>query len=96
MEIEIAAIETQHHRAMIERQLAEVWLDCDCSFSSPTAMTGHHAKASNCQIDPTTATTSALAIDMVAYLYNIDTCKEEAHLYMLKIPTYKGEFYLKL
>ena len=47
-------------------------------------------------MDPTTAMTGTLTVDRAAYLRNIDTCKEETQLYMLKIPTYKGEFYLKL
>ena len=40
--------------------------------------------------------TDALAVDKAVYLCNIDTCKEEAQLYVPKIPTYKGESYLKL
>ena len=47
MEAEIAAIEPQHHRATIKRQLAEAWSDRDCSLSSPTAVTDPHAKAGN-------------------------------------------------
>ena len=96
MEAEIAAIKTQCHQATIERQLAEAWSDHDCSFLSLTAMTGHHAKMGNCQINPTTAMTGALAVDKVVYLRNIDTCKEEAQLYVPKISTYKGKSYLKL
>lgn len=40
--------------------------------------------------------TGALAIDKAAYLYNINTHKEKAYLYMPKIPIYKDESYLKL
>lgn len=96
MEVEIAAIKIQHHRATIECRLAEAQLDRDCGFSSPTAMTSHHAKAGDYQIDPTTAIIGTLAIDKVIYLHNIDTCKEETQLYVPKISTYKGESYLKL
>lgn len=76
--------------------MAEAWLDRDRGFPSLTAMTGSHAKVGNCQVDPTTAMTGALAIDRAAYFYNINICKEEAQLYVLKIPTYKSESYLKL
>ena len=34
MEAEITAIETQCHRATIERQLAKAWSDCDGNFPS--------------------------------------------------------------
>ena len=96
MEAEIAAIETQRHRATIERRLAEARSDCDRGFPSTTTVTGHQAKAGNRQVDPTTAMTGALAVDRAAYLRDIDTRKEEAQLYVPKIPTYKGESYLKL
>ncbi|MCJ1266315.1 hypothetical protein MMC22_006198 [Lobaria immixta] len=96
MEAEIAAIKTQHHRLTIERWLAKAWSDRDCSFPSPTAVTSHHAKTGNCQVDSTTAMTGTLAIDRVAYLHNINTHKEETQLYVPKIPMYKDESYLKL
>lgn len=67
IEAEIAVIETQHHRATIKRQLAEAQSDCDCGFPFSNAMTGPHAKAGNCQRDPTTIMTGALAIDKAIY-----------------------------
>ena len=92
----IAAIETQCHRAMIECRLAEAQSDCDCGFSSPTAVTGPHAKAGNCQGDSTTAMTGALGVNKAVYFCNIDIRKEKTQLYVPKILTYKNKSYLKL
>ena len=96
MEAKIAAIKTQRHRATIEHWLAEAWSDRDCGFFSLTAVTDPHAKMSNRQKDPTTAMTGTFVINIAAYLRDIDIWKEEAQLYMPKIPTYKNESYLKL
>ena len=96
IEAEITVIETQHHRATIKCRLAEAQSDCDCSFFFSNAVTSPYAKVGNCQKDSTMTMTGALAIDRAAYLRDIDTQKEEAQLYVPKISTYKGEFYLKL
>ena len=68
MEAEIAVIETQHHRATIERRLTEARSDCNCGFPSPNTITGPHAKAGNHQGNPITTMTGALAINRAAYL----------------------------
>ena len=68
MEVEIAAIETQRHRAMTKCRLAQAWSDRDCGFHSPTTMISPHAKTDNRQRDSTTAMTGAFAIDRAAYL----------------------------
>ena len=96
IEAEIATIKTQRHRAIIKRQLAEAWSDCDHDFPSFNNVTDSHAKTGNRQEDPTTTMTGALAIDRAAYLQDIDTRKEKAQLYVPKIPMYKGESYFKL
>ena len=96
IEAEIAAIETQCHRMTIECQLAEAQSNHDYGFLFPNAVIGSHAKVGNCQRDSTTTMIGALAIDKAVYLQDINTQKEEAQLYMLKIPTYKDESYLKL
>ena len=96
MKAEIAAIKTQHHRAIIKRRLAKAWSSCNRSFFSPTAVTSSHVKTSNHQEDPTMAMTGIFAIDKAVYLQDIDIWKEEAQLYVSKVLMYKGESYFKL
>ena len=59
-------------------------------------MTGSYVKVGNRQRDPTMTITGTSAIDEAAYLWDIDTRKEKAQLYVSKIPIYKSESYLKL
>ena len=96
IEAEIAAIETQRHRATIKYWLVEAQLDCNCDFFSPTAVTSLYVKVGNHQGDSIIAMTGTFTIDRAVYLWDIDTRKEEAQLYVPKISIYKSKSYLKL